>query len=98
MSEINNEFLKRIPLPKKLSKLFWDYNFKSLSWREDKDFIIKRILQTGDWESIKWLRKTADELAIRSWIEDHHGRGSDSRRLRYWGLYSISTIKNSTYG
>ncbi len=86
MSGIKNKSPKRIRLPKWLNKLFWDYDFDSLSWENDRDLIIRRILESGNWKSIQWLRKTAGDSAILSWIESHKGRGLDARKLRYWGV------------
>lgn len=71
-------------LNKKLRKFFWDYNFKSLSLKHDGDLIIRRILEVGDWESIRWLRKKVGDSRIRLLLKKYRGRGMDRRRLNYW--------------
>jgi hypothetical protein len=62
-------------LPSSVKKLFWDLNPRALRWDRDREQIIGRILASGPWETVKWLRSTAGDEAIRSWIEEHEGRG-----------------------
>jgi hypothetical protein len=71
-------------LPSSVKKLFWDLNPRALRWDRDREQIIGRILASGPWETVKWLRSTAGDEAIRSWIEEHEGRGLSPRQLRFW--------------
>ncbi|HEY8019803.1 MAG TPA: hypothetical protein VIH93_01805 [Thermoanaerobaculia bacterium] len=48
--------------------------------------IIGRILASGPWETVKWLRSALGDDAIRGWIEKHDGRGLSPQQLRYWQL------------
>jgi len=48
--------------------------------------IIGRVLASGPWETVQWLRSAAGDAAIRSWIERHEGRGLSPRQLRFWQL------------
>jgi hypothetical protein len=48
--------------------------------------IIGRVLATGPWETVQWLRSAAGDEVIRDWIERHEGRGLSARQLRYWQL------------
>jgi alpha-D-ribose 1-methylphosphonate 5-triphosphate synthase subunit PhnH len=70
----------------KLQALFWDYDFDSLTWANDRDLIIGRVLAYGDWETVSWLWRQVGEGELRSWIERHQGRGLDDRKLRFWEL------------
>ena len=72
------------PLPSSVKKLFWDLDTRALRWDRDKEQIIGRILASGPWETVKWLRSTAGDEAIRSWIVDHEGRGLSPPQLRFW--------------
>ena len=74
------------PLPKNLSQLFWDYPFEQLSWKDDRELIIRRLLSAGSWDAIIWLRKQAGDAALRKWLIDHRGRGLSARQLRFWSL------------
>ncbi len=73
-------------LPGFLKPCFWDCDWEALSWEENPDFIIRRILQVGDWQSINWLRAQIGDQALREWLLTHRGGGLTPRQLRFWGL------------
>jgi len=72
-------------LPRDLENLFWDTDFDSLDLSEHANFIIRRVLDRGDWQAITWLRKAVGDGAIRDWFLAKNGGGLDPRRLRFWG-------------
>ena len=74
-------------LPVKLRRLFWEYNFRDLSWEEDCDLVVAKILSRGDWESITWLRSQMDARELRDWIVCRQGRGLSPRQLRFWNSF-----------
>ena len=69
-----------------LKPIFWDIDFTTLSWEENRDFIIKRILTQGDLEMIRWLRKFMGDQALTQWMLDHRGASLTPRQLRYWEI------------
>jgi len=69
-----------------LRALFWDYDFAALTWEDDRDLIIGRVLAAGTWEAVTWLRSRLGDRALRDWIERHHGRGLSPQQLRFWEL------------
>jgi hypothetical protein len=71
-------------LPENLRRLFWDQDFDLLTWEEDSDAVTARVLQTGNFDSLLWLRRRLGDGALREWILRRRGRGLDARRLRYW--------------
>lgn len=71
-----------LPIPVK--NLFWDYDAGALRWEDDRELIMARILASGPWDTVRWLRSTAGDRAIRRWIEEHEGRGLSPRQLRFW--------------
>jgi hypothetical protein len=73
-------------LPQRLKRLFWDYHFARLSWHADSDLIIGRILAAGDWDSVRWLRRTLGDESLRAWLTLRRGAGLSSRQLRFWEL------------
>lgn len=77
---------KRPELPVLLRPLFWDYDFRTLTWENDRDLIIARVLAAGTWEAITWLRASLGDQTLREWIEHHHGSGLSPRQLRFWEL------------
>ena len=73
-------------LPETLRPIFWEYDFDSLSWHEDTDLIIGRILESGRWEDIRYLRSCIDATTLRQWIIDHRGKGLNPPKIRFWQL------------
>lgn len=73
-------------LPGFLRPLFWDYEFDALTWEEDHDLVMKRILASGGWEAIRWLQSMAGDLNLKTWILNHKGAGLSPQRLRFWEL------------
>lgn len=74
------------PLPESFRPLFWEYDFHSLSWENDMDLVLARILQNGRWEDIKTLRSRIGDGVLRSWIIGRKGRPLSPPRLRFWEL------------
>lgn len=73
-------------LTPELRRLFWEYDFDTLSWERDGHFITKRILTHGGLQDWDWLRDQIGDNALRKWILGNNGAGMDKRRLRYWEL------------
>lgn len=73
-------------LPKSLKTYFWDYPFSNLSLKRDRDLIIRRILISGSWDSILWLRRQIGDEDLKAWLIAHRGRGLSPRQLRFWEL------------
>jgi hypothetical protein len=73
-------------LPAAIKALFWDTASGSLRWDRDRDQIIGRVLASGPWETVQWVRARAGDEAIRLWIEQHEGRGLSAQQLRFWQL------------
>lgn len=73
-------------LPDELRPAFWDIDFDSLSWPDHADFVTGRILSSGDWNSIGWLRQTAGDVAIADWLQRKHGGGLSAPKIRFWEI------------
>ena len=73
-------------LPKNLRPLFWDYDFAQLTWNADRDLIISRILASGTWASVCWLRGRLPNANLRAWIVQRKAAGLSNRQLRFWEL------------
>jgi len=69
-----------------LRPLFWDYDFRDLNWEKDRDLITARVLASGTWEAVTWVRSRMGDRALRDWIERRRGRGLSPRQLRFWEL------------
>jgi hypothetical protein len=75
-----------LKLPSMLRSLFWEYDFEALTWENDRDLIIARVLAHGTWDAVTWLRSRLGHTALREWIERHQGRGLSPQQLRFWEL------------
>jgi hypothetical protein len=73
-------------LPEMIGPFFWDCDFSRISWKDDRDFIISRILCQGTWEAIQWLRKTVGDELLRDYLVTHHGKDLNPCQLRFWEL------------
>jgi hypothetical protein len=73
-------------LPNLLRPFFWDYDFNALTWEEDRDLVIKRIITSGDWNAINWLRSHTGDESLKEWIQKHQGDGLSPPQLRFWEL------------
>ncbi len=90
-----------------LRPLFWDQDFIDLDWEGDRDFIVRRILQSGDWSAICWLRASWGDEALRLWLLAHSSSQLNPRQLRFWELILdlpgqdvdrwIAQVKNSPW-
>lgn len=73
-------------LPKSLKPFFWDYPFSKLSFNADRDLIIRRVLSSGSWDAVLWVRKKIGDENLKKWLIAHQGRGLSPRQLRFWEL------------
>jgi hypothetical protein len=73
-------------LPDAVKALFWDVVPGELRWDQHREFIIGRILASGPWDVVQWLRQREGDEVVRSWIEKHEGRGLSPKQLRFWEL------------
>jgi len=75
-----------VELPESVLALLHDCDPSRVAWDAHRDFLIDRILGEGDWETIRWLRRTAGDGALRDRILASQGRRLEPRQLRLWQL------------
>lgn len=66
--------------------LFWDQDFRALTWEQDHNHITARILASGGWDAVAWLRARWGDRALREWIESRCGERLRPQQLRFWQL------------
>jgi hypothetical protein len=76
----------RQSLPAFLKPLFWEYDFRKLSWDSSRDLVIARVLSDGSWDQLRWLRKRLSEDELRAWIVQRRGHGLGVKQLHYWRI------------
>jgi len=77
---------KRLRLPARLRKFFWDVDFERLTGGVSRDFILKRLLACGDWSAWKWLRKHVPEDELRALLVRTRGRSLEPDRLLFYAV------------
>jgi hypothetical protein len=75
-----------LSLPEMVRPFFWDCDFSRISWKEDRDFIISRILSHGTWKAIQWLREMVGDEFLRDYLVAHQGKNLSPHQLRFWEL------------
>lgn len=78
--------LGSIDLPEDVQGLFWDVSPTDLDGTEHHDFIAERVLASGSWEAISWLRSQLGDEALRDLIRRTRGRLLSRPQLRFWQL------------
>lgn len=73
-------------LPAEIRALFWDYDPRKLSWEKDRDLILARVLASGTWDDIQWLRRQAGDGGVKNWLLRRRGGGLSPQQLRFWEL------------
>ncbi len=86
MKRASSRSASNAELPPLLRDLFWDYDFAALNWQDDRDLITMRVLASGSWDAVTWVRSRLRDHALREWIEQHQGRGLSPQQLRFWEL------------
>jgi hypothetical protein len=65
---------------------FWGLFFLSSIYHKDKDLIIRRLLSSGSWDAVCWMRRQIGDQELREWLIAHKGKGLTPCQLRFWGL------------
>ena len=73
-------------LPKMLRPCFWDVEFCRVNGQTHGDFVASRLLESGDWDCWRWLRRTAGDDALIELVRGKRGLGLSRRQLRFWQL------------
>lgn len=76
-------------IPKEFRSYFWDADFDELTLEKYPRFIIERILNFGDLNSIKWLLSCTDMNFIRTVI--HKSRNLNTKTRNYWQIVMADT-------
>jgi len=68
----------------KIKKYFWDINIRELDTSKHSNYIIERLLELGDSEAVKWLKKTYSEDTIIEVVNNSRNLSQKSRN--YWEI------------
>jgi Family of unknown function (DUF6922) len=71
-------------IPSHLQTLFWDTNLDNFRPEDYPDYTILRVLEYGDEEAVRWLRKTFPESEIMGVLRTEHRLSRKS--ANFWAL------------
>ena len=76
-------------IPQHLHSLFWDVNLDNFNPTAYPDYTISRILELGDENAVKWMKKNFSEADIKRVIATEHRLSRKS--ANFWALvYGIA--------
>jgi len=82
----NTLIRQRVKLPRHVLALLWEYPTGQIAWPQDADLVIRKVLESGRWDSVKWLLATVGHAWLKTWMLQRRGAGLDPKRLRFWQL------------
>ncbi|MDO8638354.1 MAG: hypothetical protein Q7R43_02170 [Candidatus Daviesbacteria bacterium] len=77
--------MKKIKLPDFFKQYFWDVDFQSLDFKKNKTFILKRLLDRGNTQSLIWLEKNYNRKEIEVLLKNT--RDLSPKTATFWADY-----------
>jgi hypothetical protein len=71
-------------LPKKFYQYFWDVDPKKLNPQKKPYFVISRLLDKGNIEAARWVRKRFDDELVKEVLQKY--RDFSLRSASFWAL------------
>src|SRR3989344_3420607 len=72
-------------LPKSFEKYFWDVEVSKLDLEKKHSFVIQRLLDKGDDEAVRWVRKNYSEEEVENTLTTF--RDFDPKIASFWALF-----------
>jgi len=69
------------PLPASFEKYFWDCDFVQLNMQGYCRFIVERVLNMGNTESVRWLLAHTEESLIRNIVDSSKNLNDKTRNF-----------------
>ena len=70
--------------PESFRKYFWDCEFRDLSLKAFPEFTVERLLQFGDEDAVRWVRRRMKPAKILGITR--RSRTLDAKTKNYWDL------------
>jgi len=86
VSQNNRDMMNEDHTSSAIKSAFWDVDYRAISRDSHRDFIIRRILNTGSIDMLHWLHRTVGKQTLAAWPIEKQGAGLSPRRLRFWQL------------
>ncbi|MGQ9647180.1 MAG: DUF6922 domain-containing protein [Thermodesulfobacteriota bacterium] len=72
-------------IPDGIGRLFWDVDKNALDLKRHRSYIIKRIMDYGDIEEVKWMLKTYSSEEVIEVVKK--SRGLSRKSAYFWAAY-----------
>lgn len=79
-----NLSMKSTSLPKFLYRYFWDIDARKLNPQKHSQYVIQRLLELGDIESVRWVRKNFSQKQIKETLCET--RQMTLKTANFWSL------------
>lgn len=81
-----------VKIPSQLKPLFWDIDFSNLNFTKNSHFIIKRVLDRGNTNNIRWLNKNYSKNEIIQTVLN--SRDLSQKTANFWSdIYGLDQSK-----
>ena len=84
------ERFRKSAVPAFLKGFFWDARLSDLSVEHHRDFILGRLLETGNREALRWLFRTYSRDSILDFLGR---RGTDLLSQKSWHFWALQLGK-----
>lgn len=75
-------------IPKKFYQYFWDVDVKKLNPQKYPYFVIARLLDKGDIEAVRWVRKHFDDNLVKETLKKY--RDFSLKSASFWAtIYQV---------
>jgi len=77
--------MKSASLPRALHRYFWDTDTTKLKPQDYPQYVIQRLLEMGDDEAVRWVRKNFSENLIKKTVQKR--RGFSPKTAQFWASF-----------
>jgi len=78
-------------IPNRYRKYFWDIAVENLDLQEKSDYIITRLLEFGNIEVLRWLKKTYSDKLINDVVKK--SKVLSAKSANFYGYYFNIPVK-----
>lgn len=75
---------QKTPVPEFLKPYFWDVRFEDLDFEKFRTFVLKRVLDRGSTQAIRWIRQNYTDQEIEKLLLT--SRDISPKTANFWAL------------
>ena len=77
---------RRMKIPSTFRRFFWDVRLSTLSVERHRDFILSRLLEHGNWASLRWVLDTYPRTTLITFLNGPGARRLSERAWAFWNV------------